>query len=113
MLFNKLYELLHSATRQRSAYEELYKQTFYARMVQVTPKLHFNIEKIPRERRLDSTDDRASQRKHEYVLIARFRAGAHAEQDDALSRRSITCKLANRVLEPFFVHPAVRTRSSM
>jgi hypothetical protein len=111
--FDELYELLHSATRQRPAYEQLYRQAVYAKMVQETPKLHFNIEKIPRERRLDSADEKASQRKHEYVLIARFRAGAHADRSGAQIRRSITCTLANRILEPFFVHPAVRSRARM
>ena len=53
--FDALHDLISRACSHRPLYERLYSQVFVSSLRQVVPKLHFNIEKVPREQRTPGT----------------------------------------------------------
>jgi hypothetical protein len=126
--YRSLYGMVEQASRDRALYEQLHATWLHtpllARLVQVPPKISFGIDKVPKRLRSSPSgnSNRIQQqsisqpplRKHEYALVARFRGApvttttTGMENDDPCQSRCITCKLADRTLEPYFVHPAVR-----
>jgi hypothetical protein len=117
--FDTLYGLVKRAARDRGLYDQLRgswsQAPPLARLVQVPPKISFGIDKIPKRLRSSPGGDpnrnqqhpsQVPSRKHEYALVAKFRGALVTSNDDPL--RCIACKLADRVLEPYFAHPAVR-----